>query len=251
MKHVRTQSGISLTGISCALLVATAFMSCKKNNDPDPRPVVVKNAGIQIVHTAPKVGDLTVEIDGKKLQDKLPFLNPSKGYMNLPFRNESILKFAQDGNKVIVDTKYQFNDKSTYSLFLYDTLNNNKVRAVLLNDNPADPGKGKTSLRFLHLSPNTTAVDIDVFKGSDSIRLVNNAAYISDKPDVAVLSPFKPIASGDYRVKVKTKAGTTITTVLDIPSVKLVEGKVVTLYLSGLTKASGALGVGLQLWQHR
>ncbi|NLR63328.1 DUF4397 domain-containing protein [Chitinophaga varians] len=251
MKHVRTQSGISLTGISCALLVAATFMSCKKNNDSAPQPSAKKSAGIQIVHTAPKVGDLTVEIDGKKLPEKLPFLNPSKGYITVAFQNESSLKVTQDGNKVIVDTKFRFNDKGAYSLFLYDTLNTNKVRAVLLNDNLADPGKGKTSLRFLHLSPNTAAVDIDVFKGSDSIRLVNNAAYISDKPDVAVLSPFKAIASGDYRVKVKTKAGTTITTVLDIPSVKLVEGKVVTLYLSGLTKASGALGVGLQLWQHR
>jgi len=250
MKHVRTQSGMSLTGISCALLVAAAFMSCKKNNDPAPQPVA-KNAGIQIVHTAPKVGDLTVEIDGKKLQDKLSFLNTSKGYMNLPLQNESSLKFSQDGNKVIVDARYKFNDKGTYSLFLYDTLLNNKARAVLLTDNLADPGKGKTSLRFLHLSPNTTPVDIDVFKGGDSIRLISNVAYISDKPDVAVLSPFKSIASGDYRVKVKTKVGATTTTVLDIPSVKLLEGKVVTLYLSGLTKASGALGVGLQLWQHR
>ncbi|RBL91970.1 DUF4397 domain-containing protein [Chitinophaga flava] len=250
MKQVKTQSGASLTGISCALLVTVAFMSCKKNNDP-VTPPVAKNAGIQLVHTAPKVGDLIVEIDGKKQQEKLQFLNQSKAYMNLPFQNESILKFMQDGNKVIVDTKYRLNDKGTYSLFLYDTLLNNKIRAVLLNDNLANPGKGKTSIRFLHLSPNTSAVDIDIFKGSDSIRLINNVAYISDKPDVAALSPFKSIASGDYRMKVKTKTGTTSTTVLDIPSVKLVEGKVVTLYLSGLTKATGALGVGLQLWQHR
>lgn len=249
MKQLRTQSGLSLMGIACALLVNATFTSCKKNNESNLP--VAKTAGIQLVHTAPKVGDLTVEIVGKKLQDKLQFLNTSKGYINVFFKEDAAFRFMQADNKVVVDTKLPLNDKSNYSLFIYDTLQNNKVKTLLLNDNLGDPGKGKTNLRFLHLSPNTTAVDIDVFKGADSIRLVSNIPYVSDKPDAAALSSFKAIASGDYRVKVKTKAGTKITTILDVASVKLTEGRVVTLYLSGLTNATGTLGLGLQLWQHK
>ncbi|HVI45726.1 MAG TPA: DUF4397 domain-containing protein [Chitinophaga sp.] len=244
MKKVR----MSLKGIACALLAGMAFASCNKKDTPaPPQP---KNAGIQLVHASPKTGELSIDVNGKKIQDKVQFLNQSKAYMAVDVQNDAALKFTLDGSKVVVDNKYKLADKGTYSLFLYDTLLNNKIRAVLLNDNLSDPGKGKTSLRFLHLSPNTPNVDIDVFKGSDSIRLVSNTPFIGEKPDVAVLSTFKPIASGDYRVKVKVKDGT-VKTILDIPSVKLMEGKIVTLYLSGLAKGTGALGVGLQQWQHK
>ncbi|WP_143306446.1 DUF4397 domain-containing protein [Chitinophaga vietnamensis] len=245
MKQVR----MSLKGIAFTLLAGAVFTSCKKKDDPAPPPT--KTAAIQLVHASPKTGELTAEINGKKSQDKLVFLGQPKGYVSVSADKEAQLKFSLDGNKVVLDGKYTLENKGNYSLFLYDTLSNSKIRALLLKDDLGDPGKGKANLRFLHLSPNTANVDIDVFKAKDSVRLASNVSYIGERPDAVALSAFKSIAAGDYRVKIKTKTGTKVTTIVDIPSVKLVEGKVVTLYLSGLTNAIGATGVGLQAWQHK
>jgi hypothetical protein len=246
MKKVR----MSLQGIAFVLLAGAVLAACKKKND-DPAPPAPKKATIQVVHASPKTGELITEINSKKVPDKLAFRNLPKAYVTVSADKEAVLKFSLEGNKVVLETKYTLVDKENYSLFLYDTLQNNKIKALLLKDNLSDPGKGKTSVRFLHLSPNSAAVDIDVFKDKDSLRLVNNTAYIGDKPDATALAAFKPLAAGDYRVKIKTKSGTKVTTILDIPSVKLVEGKVVTLYLGGLKNATGATGVGLHVWQHQ
>ena len=95
------------------------------------------------------------------------------------------------------------------------------------------------------------SISIDVFKDKDSLRLISNTAYVGDKSDPQSLSTFKSVAAGDYCVKVKAKDGTKETTILDIPVVKLGEGKVTTLYLSGLTKGTGTTKIGLQVSQHK
>ncbi len=206
---------------------------------------------MQFVHASPKTGELTADINGKKHQDKLKFLGQSNGYIPVPADKEAVLKFLLDGSKLIVDGKYALTDKVSYSLFVYDTLLNNKVKALLLTDDRSSPAKGKSNVRFLHLSPDATAVDIDVFKNKDSLRLVSNATYVGDKPDIKSLSVFKSVAAGDYHVKVKTKVGGKETTILDIPIVKLEDGKVATLYLSGLAKGTGTTKVALQVSQHK
>ncbi|MBS0028210.1 DUF4397 domain-containing protein [Chitinophaga sp. 22321] len=249
MKQIR----ISLKGIAFTLLAGAVFTSCKKKDDPapPPPPPPSKNATILLVHASPKTGELTSEINGKKHQDKLTFLGSPKAYITVSADKDIALKFSLDGSKVLLDGKYPLVDKGNYSLFLYDTLLNNKIKALLLQDNLSDPGKGKTSVRFLHLSPDAASINIDVFKDKDSLRLISNTAYVGDKPDPKSLSTFKSVAAGDYRVKVKAKDGTKETTILDIPVVKLGEGKVTTLYLSGLTKGTGTTKIGLQVSQHK
>ena len=248
MQQVR----MTLKGIAFALLAGALVTSCKKKkDDPAPPPPPVKNTNIQLVHASPKTGELTAEINGKKHQDKLKFLGLSNGYITVSVSKEVVLKFLLDGSKVITDGKYTLTEKESYSLFVYDTLLNNRVRALLLKDDRSSPAKGKSNVRFLHLSPDAAAVDIDVFKGKDSLRLVSNTAYVGDKPDVKSLSVFKSVAAGDYRVKVKTKVGGKETTILDIPAVKLGDGNVATWYLSGLTKGTGTAKVGLQVSQHK
>ena len=249
MKQLR----VFLKGIAFTMCTGAVLVACKKKDDPPPPPPPAKNAMVQLVHASPKTGEITAEINGQKHPDKLTFQGQPKSYIKVSADKDAALKFSLDGSKVVVDGKFTLADKGNYSLFLYDTLLNNKIKALLLNHNLGAPGKGKTSVRFLHLSPNAATVDIDLFKNKDkdSLRWVNNTAYVGDKPDVKTLSAFQAVASGDYHVKIKTKTGTKVTTILDIPSVKLVEGKVVTLYLGGLTNGTATTKMALQTWQHK
>lgn len=235
--------------VSLGITLIALMTACKKSNNNTP--VSKKNVQVQVVHAAPRAGELTVEADGAKTQHKVLYLNAPKGYAALQTGEPSTIKLLAANNTVVAEGKYSLSNKGNYTLFIYDTLRNNKVKIVWLQDKLTAPGAGKTNIRFLHLSPNTGRVDIDVFKGSDSIRLINDAAFIGDSPNENALSPFRVIASGTYRVKVKTKSGTRITTLLDIPNFKLDEQRSVTVYLRGLTGGTTGSELGLQTWQHK
>jgi len=241
------EAGRSLKTMSAIVLVATSVIACNKKKD-NSSPV--KNSLLQVVHAAPNVGELAVEINGKKTQHKVQYLNTQKPYIAQQTEGDAAIKLML-GNNVAAEGKAALENNGNYTLFLYDTLKSNKIKFLLLKDNLSAPGTGKTNIRFLHLSPNTSPVDVDLFKGRDSIRLISASTYPGDAPNAAALSLFRSIASGDYRVKVKTKTGTEIKTLLDVPSLKLDAQRSITLYLRGLTKGAASAQLGLQTWQHK
>lgn len=241
-------TGRSLKAMAVITVIAASTTACNKKKDNSPP---VKNSLLQVVHAAPNVGELNLEINGKKTQHKVQYLNAQKPYAAVQTETDALLKLILGNNSVVAEGKAGLANNDNYTLFLYDTLKNNKIKIMLLKDNLAAPGSGKTNIRFLHLSPNTGAVDVDIFKGRDSLRLISAGTYPGDNPNTTTLALFKTIASGDYRVKVKTKVGSAINTVLDIPSLKLDAQRTITLYLGGLTKGAAGTQLSLQTWQHK
>ncbi len=242
-------TGRSLKAMAVITVIAASTTACNKKKDNSPPPV--KNSLLQVVHVAPNVGELSLEINGKKTQHKVQYLNAQKPYAAVQTETDALLKLILSNNSVVAEGKAGLANNGNYTLFLYDTLKSNKIKIMLLKDNLAAPGSGKTNIRFLHLSPNTGPVDVDIFKGRDSLRLVSAGTYPGDNPNTTALALFKTIASGDYRVKVKTKTGSAINTVLDIPSLKLDAQRITTLYLGGLTKGAAGNQLSLQTWQHK
>lgn len=237
-----------LRTITVSALVIASITACNKKKDNSQAP---KISLLQVVHAAPNAGELTVEINGKKTQHKVQYSNTPKPYIAQQTGAEATIKLLLGNNSVVAEGKSSLENNGNYTLFLYDTLKSNKIKFLLLKDNLSAPGAGKTNVRFLHLSPNTSPVDVDIFSGRDSIRLISANPYIGDNPNATPLSSFRTIASGDYRVAVKTKTGTQVNTVLSIPSLKLGAQRSITLYLKGLTKGTTGAELGLQAWQHK
>lgn len=232
---------------SVCVLAGLSIAACKKKSDDTPDVAV---AYLQVIHASPKTAEVMVNVNEKKTQQKVQYLSAQKTYTMLQPGKDLPIKLTL-GNDVIAESKFTFENAVSYSLFIYDTLKNNKVKFIVLKDMVSNPGATKINVRFLHLSPNTTPVDIDVFKDKDSTRLVKATAYIGNNPDAAALASFKTIAAGTYRVKVKTQVGTRTVTLLDIPSLQLDGKKTVTLFLKGLTNGKADAATGLQLWLHR
>lgn len=237
-----------------ALKVVTAFVlagvsltACKKKTDNTPEQEI---SYLQVVHASPKVAEVLVNINQKKAQHKVQYLSAQKPYTAMLAGKDLPVQLTLGGN-VVAENKVTFEKAANYSLFIYDTLKNNKVKFVILKDVLTNPGPTKANIRFLHLSPNTAQVDIDVFKGNDSLRLEKSVAYLGDNPSIAAFSTFKTIIAGNYRVKVKTQVGGRPVTLLDIPTVKLERQRTVTLFLRGLTNGPTGNEIGLQLWQHK
>lgn len=236
-----------LKAVSVCVLAGISIAACKKKSDNTPD---VQVSYLQVIHASPKTAEVVVNVNGNRTQQKISYLAPQKPYIMLQPGKDLPVKLTI-GNNLVAESKFTFENAGNYSLFIYDTLKNDKVKFIVLKDILSSPGRTKTNIRFLHLSPNTTPVDIDIFRGNDSLRVVKATAYIGNNPDAAALAPFKTVVAGAYRVKVKTQVGTRIVTLLDIPSLQLDGQKTVTLFLKGLTNGTANAATGLQLWLHR
>jgi hypothetical protein len=246
------QERLILSGMTIVLFATAVFVSCKKNSN-DPPPDVIKTANIQAVNAAAKSGEFEVQVGDKKIANTIKYLNQPDAYTSFTTKNDVTIQITGANNMVVAKGTHTLDDKQQYTLFIYDTLDaGKKVKYVLLKDNFPAVAAGKTNIRFLHLSPDMPAVDIDLFKGRDSVRLISANPYIGGTPDVKTLSARNTlVSSGDYLVRVKTKTGTVVNTLLTIPSLQLASGKTVTLYLRGLKKGSAGNEYGLQLLQHK
>ncbi len=234
--------------ITVAFALAGTFLAaCKKKTDPAPEKEI---SYLQVIHASPKVAELLVNINQKKAQYKVQYLSTSKTYTVMPAGKDLPVQLTL-GNNVVAENKVTLEKATNYSLFIYDTIRNNKVKFVVLKDGLTNPGAAKTNIRFLHLSPDTPPVDIDIFKGRDSLRLEKATVFIGDNPNVAALSTFKPVPAGDYRVKVKIQVGNKPVTILDIPKLQLEGQKTVTLFLRGLINGTAGNAIGFQLLQHK
>ncbi|PSL44277.1 uncharacterized protein DUF4397 [Chitinophaga niastensis] len=242
----------SLLFLAAAMIV---FTSCKKNDKEQTAP---PSANLAIIHAAPKVAAFDVFVAGKKVSQKVAYAShtgaPGTPYLSVA-SDVNTFKLVVDPASVIAEDKLTLKANKNYSLIAYDTLPKTgapKVKYVLLEDDLSVPVDGKANVRFLHLSPNMPAVDIVIYKGTDSLTLTTaSTAYIAASPITADLAKFKTISSGSYKLKVKTKDGTKVKTILEIPVVALTAKNVFTIYLKGIAGESGINAPGIQLIQHK
>ncbi|MEC5145362.1 hypothetical protein [Chitinophaga sp. 212800010-3] len=71
-------------------IVFTTACSKKKDNNTK---TTIKSAQLQIVHATPKVGELQLEVDGKKTPHKVRYLNTSKPYAVIQTGNAAAITF--------------------------------------------------------------------------------------------------------------------------------------------------------------
>lgn len=244
---------ISLTSIVVTLFAAVIVNACKKDKASPPPPEEKKKSFIQMVNATPKTGELDLSLDSKTIVAKLSYQNQPNGYVQFELKDNIPFKITAPGDKTVAEGKYTFEKDKYYTVFAYDTLSTDKkVKYIILKDSLPDPGTGKSNIRFLHLSPDASPVNIDIFKGTDSLRFVTKGSYIGGTPNTVALSSFNKIAGGDYRVKIrsKTKAGAD-TLLLNVSPVKVESGKTFTLYLGGLVKGKDPHKISVQLLQHK
>ncbi|MGO4294992.1 DUF4397 domain-containing protein [Chitinophaga sp. RAB17] len=233
--------------VAAFVLAGVFITACKKKTDPTPDAEI---SYLQVIHASPKTAEMLVNINQKKALHRVQYLSATKPYTSM-LSGANLPVQLTLGSNIAAENKITFEKAANYSLFIYDTLKNNKVKFIVLKDVFTNPGVTKMNIRFLHLSPNTSPVDIDLFKGNDSIRLEKANAFIGDNPNTTALSTFKAITAGDYRVKVKIQVAGKPVTLIDIPKVQLTAQKTVTLFLRGLTNGTAGNETGLQVWQHK
>jgi len=229
-----------------ALLSGSIFIaSCDKSDNNNPTPPPGGTAKVAAVNASPLTGPASVNIGGTTLSSNpLPLLGTTGSagnpYVSVSSGTPNVQVTA--GGATIVDGTTTLGADANYTVLVYDTINGGgagKVRAITLNDDLTAPSAGNAKVRFVHLAPDAPAVTIDVFKGADSTRLVDSASYIIQPSDVTDVSAFTTVSAGDYQVKVKLPTMND-STIISIPTLSLADGKIYTIYATGLYRLNAA-----------
>ena len=224
-----------LTKLAIAATALTFFSACNKDDDN----MTTGTAKVSVTNASPDAPAGDVYIDNVKATGTALAFTSTTGFNGDPYltvnagtRNVRIT----DGTTNFTQGGIPFSANAVYSIFAFDTLSNTStLKGLVLQDNLAAPAAGKAHVRFLHLSPDGGAIDVDLAKANDTTRISNKTFIGSLTVSDPSLGNFSPINSGVYNINIKA---TGTTPVLSSFPFTFAEGKIYTVYARGL-KANG------------
>lgn len=222
-----------------AALLTTIFAACNKNDDdptgPDPQ--------LMAVHASPNSPAFNFYLDNTKFNSQpLAFL-ANTAYTTVTPKNYNVKVTAANNITPLIEIRANLQRGKHYSLFAYDTLLNNRIKAFVVEDDLSAPAAGKAKVRFLQLIPVNVPVDI-VANGN---ILFANRAY-ADNVNNNSKAAFTAVDGGTYTVDVRIAgSGSSIPPLLTVPNVVFEAGKIYTVYAKGLVTGTGTTLLGAQL----
>lgn len=219
--------------IIIALFVAIGFLSCKK--DPEK---LIDLSGLSIVNASPSKENLDVYVDNTKVTFT-DFTFGSKIDYLTAYSGRRIMTIKQKGtDKTLITEPFILEPQYGYSLFIVDKFPG--VKLMLLPDNLTKPPKGKASVRFANLSPDSDPLTLSV-EGSPA--LITNLSFKNHSDAIFV----------DYgnSITFQVREHFTAKLVASLPNIKIEEGKIYTIYVSGLKSTNDDTKLDVAIYTHK
>lgn len=212
------------SGISFLLLVlgATGLSSCGGGGDDNSGG----NASVRFVNVASGYTSLDVYKSSDTKLATAVAVDQAGDYAALAAGTYTLqLKRAGSVATSSTTSRTVYQDTS-YTLLAYSA--RDSLRTLMLNDGEAAPTSGTTKFRVINLSPEAGSLDVFVTLASTSLDGVSaNVAALAGEQ----VSTYSEIDTGTYRIRV-TGAGDKSDLRLDIPSVTLANGQILSLVLT-------------------
>ncbi|MCU0365125.1 MAG: DUF4397 domain-containing protein, partial [Ignavibacteriaceae bacterium] len=177
----------------------------------DPMQPVPSNSSTMVIHTSPDAPGVDILVDNAVAATNLTYLQNTP-YVTLPSGTRNIKVNVTGTATTVIEGNLNFVKDKAYSVFAVNSVAS--IEPLVLEDNLAAPAAGKVHVRFIHLSPDAPAVDITLADGT--------------------------VVFGNVSFKL---AGTS-TVVLDLGSVTLPTGKILTVYARGFVAGAGSQELG-------
>jgi hypothetical protein len=134
-----------------------------------------------------------------------------------------------------------------YSVFVYDTVLNNSVKTLVLQDDVgATYSDTVSATRYLNLAPDSTLFDIILTNQVDTSSY-GFVPFVGPSPVPGSLSPFQNnIIQGSYGVIAYVDS----VHYIPLDSIIFVGGKTYTVFVTGFYNGTGAEALGIHLLQH-
>lgn len=238
MNLKKISSLLYVSGISALLLTAC---------DPDTfQPEGI--GSFSVTNAAPGSPTVDVVVDGQVTSPaRLNYGNTTISqsgstqiYLPVLAGTHDIKISVDTGKTFLAQIPHQAETGKIHSFFVFDTVTNNALKVLRLDDDLTLPATGNAHIRALHLAPRTGAVDVTFTRGTDSVTFSNLTYAGTGTPNVTELSRFRPVPAGSYTVKVKN-AGTQ--TVVLQAAATIATGRIYTFYARGGAR-NQALSVG-------
>ncbi|TKC12709.1 DUF4397 domain-containing protein [Pedobacter polaris] len=222
--------------IIAALFITLGLASCSKI-DGDQTPIQI--SGLSLIHASPTIEKLDVYVDNTRanVEDfafgaKIDYLNAYSGDRNLTVTKKGL-------TTKLTSKLLKLESGLGYSVFVVDKFET--VDLLMLQDNLAKPAAGKAKIRFVNLSPDAGALNLEVVGKTPD--LIDNKAFKEYSEFVAI----DPAEKVSFNIKNKT-SGAVETTLVDI---KIEDGKIYTLYAKGLKATADATKFGAAIFTHK
>ncbi len=214
------------------VLVASLFFSCSKKDTPG-------SGQFMFINASPGFGPVDVIFDGNKFNTTGVAYGGNTGYKPL-LEGSHVMNITSTGTTTsLYDVNLSTAASINQSFFIYDRPNSLQVFAV--QDNLNTPAAGKANIRFFHLSPGSTVIDMGTINASVFTPIFSARSFESSSTAYTNAS-FTSINAGTYSFEIRVNgAGVTILTVNNIV---MQEGKNYTLFAKGISgNATTPLGL--------
>lgn len=194
------------------------------------------NSLVKVIHASPDAPGVDILVDNKVSGTNLTYLQNTP-YLTLPSGIRNIKVNVAGTSTTVIEGNLNFVKDKAYSIFAVNSVAN--IEPLVLEDNLTTPAAGKVHVRFIHLSPDAPAVDITL---ADGTVVFGNISFKG-------FTAFTPIDAGSYNLQVRL-AGTS-TVVLDLGSVTLPAGKILTVYARGFVTGVGDQQLGAAVIENK
>jgi Domain of unknown function (DUF4397) len=201
----------------CSLVLALSLSGCMDDDD-NTHVEPVPTAFVSLFHAAPDAPALDVMVGNLKITS----FNYTQYTNYLPFYvGERALTFNPiNADNALIQSNVSLEENKTYSVFVINKLAS--IETFVVEDKVAVPASGKTMVRFINLSPDAPAVDINI--KDDNSALFQNQAFKQ-------ATDFKEIDADTYNFEVKATGSNNV--LATVPNVTLREGGIYTIVSRG------------------
>jgi len=214
-------------------LIAVFFLcvDCNKNID-----ALANKAYLSVTNISPNAPSLDILFDGNKLNTagQLPY-DSTTGAPGNPYliAVAGIHNFQlTSGSQPFVNGSIALLQLHHYSLFIYDSINNNTLKTLIVEDVLNNPSDTLSFVRVLNFSD--TSLSISMTNATDTVRPVF-ARNITTSTNPTSFG-YSHIKQGSYHINAAVDANT----VLDLDSLSVSGGKIYTVFIKGPARSTSS-----------
>jgi hypothetical protein len=216
--------------IFLSVILATSIFTFSSCEDE----VKTTYANVLVTHASPDAPGVDLLIDDVKVNTQPLAYPDNTGYLEAETGTRNIKVNVAGTTTTVINGDLDLEADKYYSVFAVDQVS--EITALALVDDLTMPAAGKAHVRFVHLSPDSPAVDIAV--ASSGAVVFSNIAFKG-------FTPFTPLDAGTYNLDVRLAGTSTVALVL--PPVTLTAGKIYTVFAKGFVAGTGAQALGAEV----
>lgn len=206
------------------------FSSCK---DSTVTETAIGNSRILLVNSAASSSAINLYCTGNKLNSFPLIYGNTTGYQSVTSGVRNIQIKANITNTLLASNTIRITRDSSYTFFVYET--NNTTTAVVAEDDLSIPSFGNAKIKFANMSTGLSAADL----------VISNGPTVASSVTFGSIGSYAELKAGTYNLALRLHGTNTI--LLNIPNVRVDNGKIYTIWSGGKVNGSSSSALSTQI----